>query len=496
MLKAYLVLDKKISSLVLRFCMLCLYFLLCTQCVANQSPDKDAEDKAGGSVKRSASVAIDPSIKYQVIEGWGEGSMDTFIPVWYYQFRKKTRDQFLDSLYTMKDNGLGLNICRFLMPVGDNPEHDHMIALPPVANVAFEPEEGVFTWAGHEDILWHAEGARDRGATMWAGWYAPPYWLTVSGCSAGSVDGTSNNLAAGKEARYAEHICDVLKHFGDEWDINFDYISNLNEPDLNCWVAGGGQPNNHVDPEQAIVIIRTLGERLKKEGLTPKIQAFDSGWTKSYTYLDKLLKSDIEPLLSVLSCHQYHTTDEVMDVWHQRAVKYNKSLWSTEWGDWANAGYPDNKPYQQALRHARKIHDGLKILKANAWVIWEPGFLFDVNALGMDRRKAYWVVAHYSRHVRPGYQQIYSQDSVEDCKTTAWISPDGKTLVLVTFNEGDSDVKINYDLSKFSNVNIREIRLTSKTQDYAEIKAAKNASRKLTMEMPSGSIMTITASYN
>ncbi|MFZ9011413.1 MAG: hypothetical protein ACO3BO_02890, partial [Anaerohalosphaeraceae bacterium] len=29
-----------------------------------------------------ATVAIDPTVRYQVIEGWGEGGMDTFTPAW------------------------------------------------------------------------------------------------------------------------------------------------------------------------------------------------------------------------------------------------------------------------------------------------------------------------------------------------------------------------------------------------------------------------------
>ena len=131
------------------------------------------DQKSDGVSVSLASVRIDPAVTYQVMEGWGEGGMDTFIPAWYVLYRPSIHELILDSLYTLKDNGLGLNICRFLVPMGDNPEHDHMSYMTPLANKPFELEDGVFVWDGHEDILWRAKGAQNRGATVWASFYSP-----------------------------------------------------------------------------------------------------------------------------------------------------------------------------------------------------------------------------------------------------------------------------------------------------------------------------------
>ena len=150
-----------------------------------------------------------------------------------------------------------------------------------------------------------------------------------------------------------------------------------------------------------------------------------------------------------MSVHQYVSSHEALKKWRELTTQYNKSLWSTEWGDWANAGYPNNNPWKQAMGYATKIHEGLKVLKANAWVLWEPGFIFDANMFYLTPRKAYWVVAHYSRHIRPGYQQVDSQDSTDKCKTSAWIGPDEKTLVIVTINDSQADLSMDYDFSSF-----------------------------------------------
>ena len=93
----------------------------------------------------------------------------------------------------------------------------------------------------------------------------PPYWLTVSGCTGGSKDGKSNNLIAGKERRFAKHICDIVKHFGDAWGVHFEYVSPINEPDANWWKYEGGSPGCHVSDQQAAVIIQELAKQLSAE---------------------------------------------------------------------------------------------------------------------------------------------------------------------------------------------------------------------------------------
>jgi O-glycosyl hydrolase len=470
-----------------------LFTLLLTALITFSGCTSDIQN-TDGAVVSQALVTIDPTVRYQVIEGWGEGGMDTFTPAWYVLFRPAVHETILDSMYTLKDNGLGLNICRFLVPMGDNPEHDHMNYTIPLANKPFEPEEGVFTWDGHENLLWRAQGAQRRGATMWASFYSPPYWLTVSGCTGGSKDGKTNNLIAGKEKRFAKHICEVVQHFQDAWGVNFEYVSPINEPEADWWKFEGGSPGCHVSDEQAVVVLRELSEQLKKYGLNSKIQAYDAAYGNSYWYMENLLKSEVEPLIEVMSVHQYITSDEALIKWQELATQYNKSLWSTEWGDWANAGYPDNKPYEQALKYANKIHEGLKVLKANAWIIWEPGFIYDANMFYLTPRKAYWAVAHYSRHIRPGFQQIASEDSTEGCKSSAWIGPDKKTLVVVTVNDSSSERSVTYDLSQFKGLKIQELRLTSESQDYAQIEPDQTVQSDWTMNMPSGSIMTMTAS--
>ena len=449
-----------------------------------------------------AQVSIDAGTSYQLFEGFGQGNMHQWTPLWYNDYNSTVRDEILDTFYTLEGNGLGLKICRFLMPVGDDPSHDHMSSLyDDCANAPFEPEDGVFSWEGHECLLWHAQGAVQRGAVMWAGWYSVPYWLTVSGCTAGSVDGSSNNLISGKEGRFAKHVCDVLVHFRDFWGVDFDYVSVTNEPEANWWVYGGGQPGCHVSSDQAIVMLRELDAAMDACDLTAEIVAFDAAFSTSTTYLDDILQSDVEPNVSVLTCHQYSTTETSLQIWDSRAVTYEKSLWQSEWGNWWDGGWPDDRPLEQSQSYADKIHEALKIMHANAWVIWEPRLIFDEEPEGLAPRKAYWPVAHYSRHVRPGMRLVESTDSVGSCKTTVWSDPNGlgkRRLVIVTYNSGDNHLQVEYDLSDFNGVEVMEVRssrLNSYDENYQQVPFDVVEGGKFELGVASKVIVTIIAEF-
>ena len=443
-------------------------------------------------------VHIDPDIRYQVFEGFGEGTMDQHTP--YYYLNGYPLADYLDRLYTLENNGLGLTICRVPMPVGDAPGHAHMDRFwrqgwqcPP----AFEPEDGVFDWDNpkHNEILWKIQGAAERGATMWAYWYSMPYWMTVSGCTAGHTDGSQNNLRTDMEDRFVEHMCKVLVHFCDVWDIEFAYLSPINEPEADWWVYWGGQPGCHVSADQAIRLYAGLVAELPKYDLNPKLIAYDSAYTNTVGYLNTLLGSAIAEDLDVLSCHQYTTSDAAMRDWAYLAGKHGKKLWMTEWGDWTNWS-PAEDSHLQMKNYAKKIHEALTVLNVSAWVIWEPALLFNTNAAkNFVPRKSYWAVAQYSRHVRPGMQRVKSFVSNPDLNTTVWIDaetgPTGRSLVIVTYNSGSEDRNTAFDLSGFRSVDVLEVRQTSVSQSYQTLPVSAKAVTQFELTLPAESITTI-----
>ena len=186
--------------------------------------------------------------------------------------------------------------------------------------------------------------------------------------------------------------------------------------------------------------------------------------------------------------------------WHSRAQQYEKSLWQTEWGNWWDAGWPAYNPFKLAISYARKIHEALKIMYANTWVMWEPRFIFDEETKGLVPRKAYWAVAHYSRHVRPGMQMVESVDSVSDCKTTVWVdtndSPQGGNLTIVTLNDSTKDYRVEYDMSGFDGAEVLEVHqtlLSVSDRNYVSVPFDQISDDKFTLDIPAEAIVTISA---
>ncbi len=441
------------------------------------------------------SVSIDPGRSFQTITGFGHGNMEQRTPLWYRTYGPEGAERICDTLYTLKDGGLGLTIYRYPMPANDAPDHDHMNRLTPHSNKPFEYAPGKFQWDGHDDVLWMGSGAVKRGARLWASWYGFPYWLSVSGCAAGSEDGRSNNLIEGKEVRFVRHIISVLTHFRDAWGLTFDWVGPINEPEADWWKTGGGQPGSHVSPEQAIVIYRALDKALQKHDFEVKLTAYDAAFTNTTAYLDTLLASDIKPAIDVLTCHQYVTSREGLEQWARRAEQFNKELWMSEWGDWNNAGSKEGMQTEQMMNYASKLHEAFDVLQASAWIMWEAGFLFNDGPEALEKRKSYWAVAHYSRHIRPGARRVGCQSRKPALTTAFQNAPDdsGKSgsLVIVTVNSEHGDLDVHYTLESGNTFRIVQARRTSQQEDYAVCEDVRLEDGLLTAALGPQSILTI-----
>ncbi len=452
--------------------------------------------QAALGAESSALVKIDPGIKYQTIEGYGHGNMEQNTPVWYAMYSAVQIEEILDTVYTLKNGGLGLNIYRYLMPTADSPDHKHMRRLPSMANKPFEYQDGKFNWDGHEDVLWMAAGAVKRGAKLWASWYAIPYWLSVSGCASGSQDGKINNLPAGKEKRFIKHIVDVMDHFKNDWGIEFQYVSPVNEPEADWWKAGGGQPGSHVSSDQAITLYRELHKALRRNNHTSKLIAYDAAYTNTTAYLNTLLESDIKNDIDVLACHQYITSEPALKNWAKTAHRNRKSLWMSEWGDWTNTRKTQESQVKQMVNYANKLHEAFDVLQANAWIMWEAGFIFDTTTTGLKKRKSYWAIAHYSRHARPSFYRIKAQcEGNKDVKTTAWLKSEDNSnasrLVLVTVNSGETNCSVKYDFSRWHKSKVMTIRQTSADKNYEKLPPPVNQQSQVALALPGKSITTI-----
>jgi O-glycosyl hydrolase len=448
-----------------------------------------------------ADIWLMPEVRFQKFYGFGQGSMHQANPRFFKRYPKAVLERHLDRLYTMKPGCLGMRVCRFNITVGDDPAHNHMGRRPGGSKnpLGYEPKDGQFRWDGHEDVLWHARGAAERGATMLAFWNSPPHWLTISGCSAGGPDPMKNNTRPGQEGRFAKHIADVLEHFAKEWRIRFEYVCPVNEPELHYWKQGGGQEGCHTDAPQASRICVALAKELSRRWLRTPIQAPEMAASKSLDYIDKLMgDSAAAPTIETITLHQYAVNDAELRKWALRARRYERPLWMSEWGKWTNLSTKPADQLAHMKAYAAKIHQAFHVMHAESWSMWEPSFIFSEEAEDIAPKKSYWTVAQWSRYVRPGMQRIEAVDT--RCRTTAWVDALKRRLVIVSYNPHGQAVRARFDLARFAGARVEEVRRTSPDEDFAEVKGgfARRipTGGSLKRGFPANSVTTIVIRYD
>lgn len=433
-------------------------------------------------------VVAEPSITYQRLLGYGQGSMDQANPRWYRELGEAERERLLDRLYGLGEDGLGMTICRTYITAGDAPGHAHWDRQPGGARggLGYEPQDSEWAWEGHEDTLWHAQGAAKRGALMVAFWNSPPWWMTISGCSSGTAGGTPN-LRAGLEDRFAQHMVAVMEHYRDAWGVDFDRVSPINEPESDWWREGGGQDGCVVGAKQAAAIIAALERRRVEAGLKAAVQAPEAAFAGSLGYLDEIL-GDAEAYAATadLTCHQYIADFHGLRRWPTRGRLHGKGVWMSEWGDWTSRGL------DLAMSYARKISEAHRTMQAEAWCMWEPGFLVEVKEGRAEPNLGWYGVAQFSRFARPGMRCFEVTDTL--CRTTGYLDEETRRLVLVTVNDREEAARLRYDLSAFEGIGEVRAWRTSETERLSPV-AVEGTEGGLRLEVPGRSITTLEMSY-
>ena len=395
-------------------------------------------------------VVVDPSKKYQVFEGWGTSLCwwAVLVGAW----DEANRDQFLGAIAD-PDTGLGYNIFRYNVGGGDQPGHDHLTKGDGGGKVpGYKPtEKGDFDWTADPAQRGVALSLNKmvKDPIFEAFSNSPPWWMTKSGCVSGSNDG-SDNLKEDYFDDFADYLSEVALHFKTEWGLTFRTVEPFNEPSAGWWKSNGGQEGCGFKNNQSKMIVE-LGKALKKKGLFPATSVSAADETSIKQAHDQLGNYTAEALsyLGQVNTHSYSDGSYRKQLYN-RAFSMDKRLWQSETGPLSKDG-----DEHIALWMANVIIQDLRDLKAEAWVDWQIADPAENwRSIKADHKKQtfsymprYYMHAAFSRYIRPGSRIIDSDNG----NTVAALRPDG-ALVIVVRNSGSSDVKYNFDLSKFESV--------------------------------------------
>lgn len=441
-----------------------------------------------------ATVVVDPAVTYQYFEGWGtslcwwanlEGAYSA-------AYRDRVADVLMDP-----DSGLGYNIFRYNIGGGDQPGHNHMRtggAIP-----GYKPTEaGAFDWTAdpyqrNMVAAIAAKGLEKNQPIIWEAFSnSPPWWMTISGCTAGNTGG-ADNLKTDYFDDFAAYLTEVVRHFRDSWGITFRTVEPFNEPNAGWWTINNNQEGCGFKAGQPRMV-KELGKSLTAAGLFPasKISAADeNAVNQAVTGLAAYDDSSFS-YMSQINTHTYYgRTAANFAALAAIAASRAKILWQSETGPLAGTGGQDI-----TMLMSQYIIEDLRLLKASAWLDWQSygsgdWGTFQVNrtTLALIPAKRYYMQAAFCRFIRPGSRFISSSDT----NTIAALVPKTGNLVIIVRNGGAASVSYTFDLTRFTTMpasaNLYQF-LVSAYQTLSRLPDVSITGKQFTITSPARSVTT------
>lgn len=417
---------------------------------------------ATGTARADATIAVSPGTSYGTWEGWG-----TSLAWWANVFG--ARDDFADLFFTTKSTtyngtslpGLGLNIARYNLgacswnAVGG----ESMVAS---ANIpAFKQIEGYWQDWNNEDPTssawkWTADAnqramlvkATSRGATSELFANSPMWWMCQNHNPSGASGG-GNNLQSWNYRQHASHLASVALYAKNNWGVNFSTVDAFNEPSSSWWTATGTQEGCHMDASVQSAVLPYLRSELNNRGLTGvKISASDETSYDLARTTWNSFSATTKGYVNQVNVHGYQGADGRRDLLYTDVVTTaGKKLWNSETGDGDGTGYTT----------AFNLLYDFRWLHPTAWVYWQVmdptvgwGVIkYDAGTLqaGAIETK-YYVLAQFSRHIRPGMKILDTGVS----NAVAAYDASARRLVIVALNASTSAQTLTFDLSRFTTV--------------------------------------------
>ena len=448
-------------------------------------------------------ISINADIKYQEIDGFGASDCWSFQKIG--EWPEANKNRVADLLFSI-DEGIGLSQWRFNIGGGVNSQS---INNPWRTVETFEIGEGEYDWTRQSEERWFLDAAKVRGVNQLIAFVnSPPGRMTRNGLTNCTDGSGSTNLKTGWENQFARYLKDILVHFKDAWDLEFDYVSPVNEPQWE-WNDGTDQEGNRASNEDIRRITSALYDTLQTTDLLTEISLVESGDLRSWyqlntgmgqeygqdygSYLSELIgHPDLNGKISKhISSHSYWS-----DMINTALVQDRQSLlvhldnyladdwkyWVTEYtilqGPNGEGGRGRDLSIATAIDVTRVMHHDLTLLNASSWQWWtavspedfKDGLLYtnyrsNPQDLSIIETKLLWAFGNFSRFIRPGYTRIEmtGANNKFGLMGSAYLASDEKTVVLVFINAASNSKDISLNLSGLSWIPAYEAYLTSDT---------------------------------
>jgi len=432
------------------------------------------------NAENAVRVEVNPEKTYQTLEGWGSS-----LCWWAGQVGdwEETKVDSLIELITSSD-GLNMNIFRYNIGGGDDPAHrgGHM-----VKGKGKRAEMEGFKASADAPYNWNADAAQRKimlkikekrpDAVFEAFSNSAPYWMTISGCSAGHEDPNKDNLDPAYYDAFCDYLIDVCQHYKEVYGIEFKTLEPFNESTSGYWNYLGSQEGCHFEPESQIEVLRILYPKLKASGLSTVISASDETNLASAIRVFKAYRDagDILDKIGQFNTHTYNGTNSQRAELQELVHSSGKPFWQSETGP---QGLPRKaKGLENNLLLAQKMFDDLRIMQPQAWLDWQLmeehndvwGLIrCDFESQDFELLKNLYVRMQITRFIRQGYTFIETNHP----SVLAAQSPDQSEIVFAVLNSGKDAIPFQIEINNLSRkAVVSSVFRTSETENCTEIES-------------------------
>jgi galactan endo-1,6-beta-galactosidase len=336
--------------------------------------------------------------------------------------------------------GLGMNIARYNAGgcSSNSVNGQSMVASPNIPwwkqiqgfwlnPSSSDPATTNWNWnadANQRDMMLMAQA---RGASIQLFSNSPMWWMLNNFNPSGPATASTDNLQASYDDAHAVYLATIAAYARTNWGVTFNSIEAFNEPHGSWWTATGTQEGCYFDTASQAAVIGYLRTEMNNHGLTnmPIAASDETSFDQSLSTWQGF-NSTVQGEVGIVTTHDY-AYDGGSGLY---AAAGGKTLWNTEYGESDGTG----------LSLASNLSLTFSTVHPTAWCYWQPldggGWGLIQSDVGNYNITApnpkYYVLAQYTRHIRPGMTIL---DSLMP-NTVAAYSVANRTLVLVTCNHG------------------------------------------------------------
>jgi len=437
-----------------------------------------------------AELQLVPGKSYQTMEGFGASDAwnGEFIGRYWSEKEKEKAAKLLFSA-AWKENGqpegAALSVWRVNIGAGSAEQGEASGISNPTrrASSYLDPDGQGWDWTRSPGQRWFLEEAKRYGVDQFVAFSISPHVSQTKNGLARASGEIRSNLREDAYGDYAAYLLRVLRFYRDRMGIDFDYLSPLNEPQY-PWNTAKQEGCSYTNAEIAR-LVRILDEQLQESDLSARILMPEATEWKSLetVYKDPQYSNQLEAFFSpesphyigdrprlapVAAAHSYWLNRTAEQIRETRTAARDKAqslglgLRQTEYSLIDRARIREDKPQTRwdiALFIGKVILADLKYANVTGWSFW-VAFEQDIwdyrNQFQLIRieaeeeddlskggrlvpEKNLWVMSHFSRFVRLGWQRIGLEgaDDLDGLSGVAFRSPDRARKVLVFLNFGD-----------------------------------------------------------